>query len=213
MAYRIPRLSFEARLIEYGFTRGSIDHSIRQRILDVGCCGSKFPIELAKGGHEVYGIDVSTYPDPKLFTFIQGDIRKMPFSDEFFDVVTAVSTIEHIGLGRYGDPLAPEGDQEAMKEIERILKHGGQLLMTVPCGKDTICYSKEGVPLSRVYSSSSLVKLLRSFIVREMSYIVKNSRIWQPATMSEAERAVNHARPEKTGMTAIALIAASKEKG
>jgi 2-polyprenyl-3-methyl-5-hydroxy-6-metoxy-1,4-benzoquinol methylase len=123
-----PKLSFEAKLIEYHFVHSNIMNrktGIKQRILDIGCCGSKLPIELAKFGHEVYGIDVGNYPDPKLFTFVQGDIRQMPFGDEFFDVVTAVSTVEHIGLGRYGDPIAPDGDMEAMEEIKRVLKQGG----------------------------------------------------------------------------------------
>ena len=49
----------------------------------------------------------------------------MPFNDKFFDVVTAVSTIEHIGLGCYGDSIAPDGDKEATTEIKRVLKRGG----------------------------------------------------------------------------------------
>jgi hypothetical protein len=84
--------------------------------------------------------------------------------------------------------------------------------MTVPCGKDTICYSKDGVPLSRVYSSPSLVKLLHGFEILEMSYIVKKRLVWFPASMSDTERAVKQAKAERTGMTAIALIVACKEK-
>ena len=68
------------------------------------------------------------------------------------------------------------------------------------------------MPLSRVYSSPSLVELLQGFEVLEISYIVKKGRIWFPASMSEAEKVVNRARPERTGMVAIALIIASKEK-
>ncbi|MBT9132861.1 MAG: hypothetical protein DDT33_01391 [Firmicutes bacterium] len=212
LAYRIPKLSFEARLIEYGFAHTNIAQGIRQRILDIGCCESKLPVELAKLGHEVYGIDVGDHPEPKGFTFVQGDIRQMPFGDEFFDVVTAISTVEHIGLGRYGDPVASDGDREAMAEIRRVLKRGGTLLMTVPCGRDTICYSKDGVPLSRVYSSPSLVKLLQGLEVLEISYIVKKGQVWFPASMSDTERAVERAKPDRTGMIAIALIVGSKEK-
>lgn len=134
----------------------------------------------------------------------------MPFYDEFFDIVSAVSTIEHIGLGRYDAPITSDGDKEAMTEIKRVLKQSGQLLLTVPCGKDTICYSKDGIPLSRVYSSLSLVRLLQGFEVLEISYIVKKGRVWLPASMSEAQRAVESAKPEKTGITAIALVAAYK---
>jgi SAM-dependent methyltransferase len=206
------RVSLEARLIEYSFAHANLDgrHQPR-RVLDVGCSGTRFPIELAKRGHEVYGIDVGGYPDQRLFSFVRGDATKMPFDDRFFDVVTAISSVEHIGLGRYGDATASEGDKEAMREIARVLKPVGHLLMTVPCGKDTICYSKDGVPLARVYSSSSLLELMRGFEVLEMSYIVKNRCVWLPASMNETEKAVERARPERSAMTAIALIVGCKE--
>ena len=207
------RVSFEARLIEYSFVQANIEQGHEpRRILDVGCCGSTLPVELAKRGHEVYGIDVGNYPEQRFFTFVRGDATRMPFDDESFDVVTAVSSVEHVGLGRYGDSLVPGGDKQAMKELRRVLKHGGRLLMTVPCGQDTTCYSKDGMPLARVYSVTSLFDLLRGFAILELSYIVKNRCIWLPASVSETERAVENARPERTAMTAIALIAALKEK-
>ncbi len=212
MAHRIPRVSFEARLIEYDFAHTNIDRGTSQKklVLDVGCLGSKLPIELVKKGYEVYGIDVGSYPDQDLFTFIQGDIRQKPFDDDFFDVVTAISTIEHVGLGRYGDPVAPDGDKEAMNEIKRVLKPEGQLIMTIPCGQDTICYSKESIPLSKVYSPESLIQLLSGFQIMECSYIVKRNRVWFPASVKEAEKAVKSAKSEKTGMVSIALVAAYK---
>ena len=213
MTYKIPRISFEARLIEYGFVITNIDNGQgKKRVLDIGCCESNLPTYLAEQGYDTYGIDIGVYTNPKSFTFVQGDLRKMHFHDEFFDVVIAVSTIEHVGLGRYNDPLSSEGDKEALREIKRVLKQGGQLLVTIPCGKDTVCYSKERVPLSRVYSSNSLVGLLSGFKVLELSYIVKKGHIWLPASKSKAEQAVKDASPEKTGMTAIALINAYKEK-
>lgn len=210
LTHRLPRLSFEARLIEYSFAHVNIAGSTKARILDVGCCGSKLPVELAKKGYKVYGIDVGSHPDQGAFTFIQGDITQMPFDDEFFDVVMTISTIEHVGLGRYGDPIIPDGDKEAMNEIERVLKPRGQMIMTIPCGQDTICYSKTNIPLSRVYSPESLVQLLSGFQIMECSYIVKRKRVWLPASMREAEEAVRRAKPERTGMVAIALIVAYK---
>ena len=82
--------------------------------------------------------------------------------------------------------------------------------MTVPCGKDTICYSGDGVPMARVYSSPSLLGLTRGFEPLEISYIVKNRGLWLPASAEGAEKAVERARPERSAMTAIALILARK---
>ena len=165
------RISFEARLIEYYFTHSNIESDVRLKILDVGCAGTNLPIELASRGHEVYGIDTMPYRNQQNFTFVQGSLEHIPFGNNFFDIVTAVSTIEHIGLGRYGGPISPDGDKKAVEEIRRILKPGGKVVVTIPCGKDTICYSRARVPLGRVYSSSSLVELLSGFKILEMSIL------------------------------------------
>ena len=42
------------------------------------------------------------------------------------------SSLEHDGLGRYGDPLDPYGDFKTINQIERILKPGGILFLGVP---------------------------------------------------------------------------------
>ncbi len=207
-----PRISFEARLIEYHFVHSNIESDVRLKILDVGCAGADLPIELANKGYGVYGIDAIPYHNQQNFTFVQGSLEHMPFDNDFFDIVTAVSTIEHVGLGRYGDPISPDGDKKAVEEIKRIVKPGGKAIVTIPCGKDTICYSRDGVPLGRVYSSSSLVELLSGFKILEMSYIVKKKGIWLPASMSEAERGVRYAKAEKVAMASIALIVACKEE-
>ena len=212
IAYKIPRLSFEARLIEYHFIHSNIEPNVKLKLLDVGCAGTTLPIELASRGHEVYGIDVIPYRDRQNFSFVQGDLEYMPFNNDFFDIVTAVSTIEHVGLGRYGDPISPEGDKNAVKEIMRIVKPGGKIIITIPAGKDTICYSKDDIPLARVYSPISLIKLLSGLKILEISYIVKRGRIWFPASVKEAERVAENAKPEKVGMISIALIVACKEK-
>lgn len=41
---------------------------------------------------------------------------------------------------------------------------------------------------------------------------MKRKRIWLPASMREAEEVVRRAKPERTGMVAIALIVAYKDK-
>ncbi|NIA11303.1 MAG: methyltransferase domain-containing protein [Nitrospiraceae bacterium] len=93
-----------SRSREYEFAMNNIP-SKGNRISDVGSTGSLFPLKLAKKGYEVYAIDVREYHEkhPNL-TVVSTDIENTPFSDDFFDVITCVSTIEHIGLGGYEDP-------------------------------------------------------------------------------------------------------------
>ncbi|KAG7363882.1 Caenorhabditis protein of unknown function, DUF268-domain containing protein [Nitzschia inconspicua] len=46
--------------------------------------------------------------------------------------IISYSSIEHDGLGRYGDPWDPWGDMHAMKEFWTLLKEDGILLLAVP---------------------------------------------------------------------------------
>lgn len=48
---------------------------------------------------------------------------------------------EHIGLGRYGDPLDPEGTKKAARELARVLAPRGNLYFSVPVGKPRVCFN------------------------------------------------------------------------
>ena len=50
----------------------------------------------------------------------------------YFEAVTALCSLEHVGLGRYGDRIGLDGDKEAFTEINRVLKPGGHLIFSVP---------------------------------------------------------------------------------
>jgi SAM-dependent methyltransferase len=110
------------------------------KVLDVGCAATRnyLPASLALLGWEVWGIDIREwkfkFPN---FHFVVGDIRQTTFPDNFFDCVYAVSTLDHIGLsGRYGiTKYDPQGDFKAIREIARILRNEGTLLITIPYGK------------------------------------------------------------------------------
>lgn len=55
---------------------------------------------------------------------------------EQFDNIASFSSIEHSGLGRYGDPLNPNGDIEAVKQIHCMLKPGGLFFLALPTNDD-----------------------------------------------------------------------------
>lgn len=76
-----------------------------------------------------------------------------------FDLIVAFSGIEHDGLGRYGDPVHPDGDLAAMAELGAFLSPSGILLLGVPtAAKDDLYF-----PNHRIYGPIRLPMLLRGF--------------------------------------------------
>ena len=81
-------------------------------------------------------------------------------SQNKFDMVFSISSLDHDGLGRYGDPLNPNGDLEAMDKIRSILKPGGLLLLSVPVGPDVVIFN-----LHRRYGPLRLPMLFKGWDV------------------------------------------------
>jgi len=59
---------------------------------------------------------------------------------ETFDNSASFSSIEHSGLGRYGDPLSPEGDIDAVQQVHCLLKPGGYFFLGLPTSSDNSSY-------------------------------------------------------------------------
>jgi len=51
---------------------------------------------------------------------------------ELFDVVFSYSSLEHSGLGRYGDPLSAYGDAETVAALWCVVRPGGLFILAVP---------------------------------------------------------------------------------
>ncbi len=70
-----------------------------------------------------------------------GDILNLPFVDGSIDSLSCLHVAEHIGLGRYGEPLNPRGTQQACSELKRVLANGGNLFFSLPVGKPRVCFN------------------------------------------------------------------------
>lgn len=124
-----------SRCFEYPFCLINLPERRIERILDVGP-SFEFFTYLSRKAKSVFGLDPSVRIQRDLERFkekyqlknerlslIQGDITKTPFPNNYFDIITAISTIEHIpGMG----------DHLAIKEMTRILKRGGKIIISVP---------------------------------------------------------------------------------
>jgi hypothetical protein len=106
------------------------------KILDFGGFESLLPLSLAALGHQVTVLDQRPYP----FTHenltaecrdIFGDLTGLARD---FDAVISISTIEHLGLGGYGDTRRDDGDRLGVERLWSLVRPGGRLLATVPAG-------------------------------------------------------------------------------
>ena len=67
--------------------------------------------------------------------------REFCDSDVTYDAIVTYSSIEHSGLGRYGDNLNPNGDIETMEQIHAHLEKGGILVWGAPVGHDALVWN------------------------------------------------------------------------
>lgn len=74
-----------------------------------------------------------------------GDILNLPFANETVRSLSSIHVIEHIGLGRYGDPIQPEGTRRALLEIQRVLKNKANLFIAIPIGKPGVFFDAHRV--------------------------------------------------------------------
>ncbi|MCS7232330.1 MAG: methyltransferase domain-containing protein [Elusimicrobiota bacterium] len=99
------------------------------KVLDIGCGVGKLVANLFREGYEVYGVDVSDVNIENLkiklphIKFFVGEITKLPFDDNFFDYIFCTEVLEH---------LLEEDLLNGLKEIKRVLKQTGRLVITVP---------------------------------------------------------------------------------
>src|SRR5437588_877039 len=171
------------------------------RVLDVGCTESTLALELASNGYNVTGIDVRPTPlyHPKL-RFVQADICNSSLPSESFDIVIALSTLEHIGLGGYGDPCGKSLDRVAMDEIFRVMKSGGRLLLTVPFGHRAI------LQIHRIYDANALKELTKNFVAETIEYGVRvDLKTWM-SPIPEVEAATRVHDPDTGSPGAIAML-------
>jgi len=89
------------------------------------------------------------YNPPKMelqgITLVKGDLLNLPFEDSTVKSISCMHVLEHIGLGRYGDPIDPMGMKKACHELTRILAKGGELLVSFPVGKPKVVFNAHRV--------------------------------------------------------------------
>lgn len=142
-------VGLDDRVVEYPWIFEKLNRG-KGRMLDAGSTFN-FPELIDRPEIKEKDFTIYTYYPEKYnfsanrISYCYGDLREMPFLSNWFETIVCQSTIEHIGMNNsiYGYGITGEGQsvkkdyshQEAVKELMRQLKPGGQLLLTFPYGK------------------------------------------------------------------------------
>lgn len=110
--------------------------------------------------------------------FVEGSILKLPFADNSISSLSSICVIEHIGLGRYGDPIDPDGSKKALVEITRVLKSGANLYISVPIEEINKVYFNAHRAFEERYL---LDDLLSKYEVIDRKYIYGNKYMSEKA--------------------------------
>lgn len=106
---------------------------------------------------------------PNLY-FVKASILNLPFKDNSIESLSSLCVIEHVGLGRYGDNLDPFGSEKAIEELKRILKPGGNMLISVPVEKENKIYFNA----HRTFTRDYLLGLFEGYEILDEKYIYGN---------------------------------------
>ena len=119
---------------------------------------------LALGAARVTTVDygMRTYEHPQLDQVNASFWNQLGDANLNYDVVVSASSLDHDGLGRYGDPIAPDGDLLTMRLLLRALAPGAKVILSVPVGPDRIIWN-----LMRIYGKDRLARLIDGYDVVE----------------------------------------------
>ncbi len=104
---------------------------------------------LAELGWRITFVDIRRPPPTCPGEIWIADVMDLPFADSCYDAVSSTCVLCHVGIGRYGDPVAgPGADRRALAEIARVMKPGATAaIMFGPC----IAGLAETIVLGRVH--------------------------------------------------------------
>lgn len=144
--------------------------------IDVGSKAEFIGFVTAVANVEFVDIRPLDAPYLKNFKSIAGSVLEMPYEDSSIQSLSCLHVAEHIGLGRYGDPLDPLGTKKAAAELTRCLARGGNLYFSLPIGNNRLCFNAHRIHSgSRILEYFSGLTLLEFCIYDDKKRFIENT--------------------------------------
>lgn len=98
--------------------------------------------------------------------YLCGSVLSLPFKSGSVQSLSCLHVLEHIGLGRYGDPLDPLGTQKGASELVRVLAEGGELYVSLPVGRPRLCFNAH-----RIHTAEQVLEYFGELQSVEISWV------------------------------------------
>lgn len=137
---------------------------------DIGSRLDGFIAHLLSFGQKVRMVDIRPLSSkiPGLDFKMEDATNLNGIEDNSIESLSALCSLEHFGLGRYGDPIDPEACFKAFHSIQKKLKKGGNLYISVPIGKEHLEYNAH-----RVFSPRTIIEEFEEMELVEFSSCCK----------------------------------------
>lgn len=112
---------------------------------------------------------------------LAGNILDLPFTEGSIASLSCLHVVEHIGLGRYGDPIDFDGSRKALMELERVVSPGGRLFLSVPVGDERVCFNAH-----RVFAPETILAMLPKMQLLSFSLVGDDGQFRHDCAVSEA---------------------------
>lgn len=145
-------------------SRPSVHVDIGADVGMVGVVSAFVPVEF----FDIRPLDVAL----EGLTSRKGDLTALALPSDSVSSLSCLHVIEHIGLGRYGDPLDADGHAKAAAALSRVLAHGGNLYVSVPVGRERVCFNAH-----RVFSVATVMRLFSTLDLSAFSLVDDKGRL------------------------------------
>lgn len=133
---------------------------------DIGSRIDGFIAHILASGIKVLMIDIREFPDKveNLHTIADDATSLRQIEDESISSMSALCSLEHFGLGRYGDPIDPEACFRCFSNIQKKIKKGGKLYISLPIGKERVEFNAH-----RVFYAKTVIENFSELELKEFT--------------------------------------------